>query len=88
MQGSYPTLIVTLVCLQKSPVDHYSARCSTGIRFASSGPNNRLSHVMSRQVYAIRPEELGEECEECMNDSETEVPSAMLVSTSGDEKRI
>ncbi|KAI0287748.1 hypothetical protein BC826DRAFT_1042313 [Russula brevipes] len=33
--GSYPTLIVVLVCTQKSPVDHYSTY-SNGMRFAKT----------------------------------------------------
>jgi hypothetical protein len=82
VQGSYPTLIVILVCIQKSPVDHHSATYSTGMQFANapSFRSNRLGHAVPRQVYAIR--------RECVNDSETQVPSAMFASTSDDEKGI
>jgi hypothetical protein len=81
VQGSYPTLIVILVCIQKSPVDHYSATYSTGMQFAKapSVGSNRLGHVMPRQVYAIR--------REYVNDSETQ-PSGMFASTLDDEKGI
>ncbi|KAF8466078.1 hypothetical protein DFH94DRAFT_698583 [Russula ochroleuca] len=82
VSGSYPTLIVILVCIQKSPVDHYST-FSTGMQFAnvsSFGGSNRLGHVMPRQVYAIR--------REFVNDSETQVPSAMFASTLDEEKSI
>jgi hypothetical protein len=75
-QGSYPTLIVILVCIQKSPVDHYSTY-STGMQFAKapSLDSNRLGHMVPRQVYTIR--------REYVNDSDTQVPSA---STLDEEK--
>ena len=82
MQGSYPTLIVILVCVQKSPVDHCSTY-STGMQFANAssfGDSNRLGHVMPRQVYTVR--------REFVNDSETQVPSAMYASTLDEEKSI
>jgi hypothetical protein len=78
-QGSYPTLIVILVCIQKSPVDHYSTY-STGMQFANapSLDSNRLGNKMPRQVYTIR--------REYANDSDTQVPSAMFSSTLDEEK--
>jgi hypothetical protein len=39
LQGAYPTLIVVLVCMQKSPVDHYSVHCSTRMQFVANSPN-------------------------------------------------
>ncbi|KAH9995256.1 hypothetical protein BJV77DRAFT_1066347 [Russula vinacea] len=82
VSGSYPTLIVILVCVQKSPVDHCSTY-STGMQFANAssfGDSNRLGHVMPRQVYTVR--------REFMNDSETQVPSPMYASTLDEEKSI
>ena len=78
-QGSYPTLIVILVCIQRSPVDYHSTY-STGMQFAnpSSLDSNRLGHKKPRQVYTIR--------HEYVNDSDTQVPSAMLSSTLDEEK--
>lgn len=78
-QGSYPTLIVILVCIQKSPVD-YQSTYSTGMQFANppSLDANRLSDKKPRQVYTIR--------REYVNDSDTQVPSAMFSSTLDDEK--
>lgn len=79
VSGSYPTLIVILVCIQRSPVDHYST-CSTGMQFAnaSSLDLNRRGHKMPRQVYTIR--------REYVNDSDTQVPSAMFSRTLDEEK--
>jgi len=80
-QGSYPTLIVILVCIQKSPVDYYSTY-STGMQFANapSLDSNRRGHMMPRQVYTIR--------HEYVNDSDTQVPSAMFSSTLDEEKSL
>ncbi len=77
-QGSYPTLIVILVCIQKSPVDHCSTY-STGMQFAnaSSLGSNRLGHMKPRQAYTIR--------REYVNDSDTQVPSGMFASTLDEE---
>ncbi|KAI0300032.1 hypothetical protein B0F90DRAFT_1817829 [Multifurca ochricompacta] len=82
--GSYPTLIIILVCMQKSPVDYYS-NYSTGIQFAapptSFGPHKT---GIRRNVYSIH--------REYITDSETQVPSTMFVKTldraSGDEKSV
>jgi len=78
-QGSYPTLIVILICIQKSPVDYHSTY-STGMQFANppSLDSNRLGHMKPRQVYTIR--------REYVNDSDTQVPSAMFSSTLDKEK--
>ncbi|KAI0273921.1 hypothetical protein BGY98DRAFT_997854 [Russula aff. rugulosa BPL654] len=77
--GSYPTLIVILVCIQKSPVDYHSTY-STGMQFANppSLNSNRPGHKKPRQVYTIR--------REYVNDSDTQVPSAMFSSTLDEEK--
>ena len=80
-QGSYPTLIVILVCIQKSPVDYHST-CSTGMQFANppSLDSNRLGHMKPRQVYTIR--------RDYVNDSDTQVSSAMFSSTLDEEKGV
>jgi hypothetical protein len=74
-QGSYPTLIVILVCMQKSPVDYYSTQVS-GMQFAngvSFGSYNNSGHRVARHVYTIR--------REYVTDSDTQVPSTMFVKT-------
>ena len=69
-----------LVCVQKSPVDHCSTY-STGMQFANASSIDSKrppGHVMPREVYTIR--------REYVNDSDTQVPSAMFASTSDEEK--
>jgi hypothetical protein len=80
VQGAYPTLIVILVCVRKSPVDHYVATYTTGIQFAhaSSLGSKRPDHVMSQLVYAVRREDA--------NDTDTRVSSAMFAGALDDEK--
>ncbi|KAH8991835.1 hypothetical protein EDB86DRAFT_1531551 [Lactarius hatsudake] len=80
VSGLYPTLIVTLVAMQKSPVEHYSTY-STGIQFAT-GP--ALAHPSARSmpsyVYTI--------CREHTNDSDEPIPSAVFMKTSDEEKNL
>ncbi|KAH8993720.1 hypothetical protein EDB92DRAFT_376200 [Lactarius akahatsu] len=77
VSGLYPTLIVILVAMQKSPVEDYSTY-STGIQFASApalappSAGNTPSFVYT--VY-----------HEHTNDSDERVPSAALMTTSGEE---
>jgi len=82
--GAYPTLIVILVCIQKSPVDHYSTY-SNGMQFAnapSPSPfgSHKPGHTMPRHVFAIH--------REYATDSDTQVQSAMFTSTFDDEKAV
>jgi len=83
--GSYPTLIIVLVCMQKSPIDHYST-CSSRMQFANPPPlgTQKVGHMtsQSQHVYAIR--------RECVIDSDTEAeaPSATFASTLDEEKNV
>jgi len=72
--GSYPTLIIVLVCMQKSPVDHYSTY-SNGMQFARTPTGQRPGHMMPRQVNGIRREHA------TRNDSDTQVPSGIFATT-------
>ncbi|KAI9450474.1 hypothetical protein BJY52DRAFT_1356565 [Lactarius psammicola] len=75
--GLYPTLIITLVAMQKSPVEHYSTY-STGMQFASRpalGPPS--AGYMPRHVYTIH--------RECASDSDTQVPYTVFMKTSDEE---
>ncbi|KAH9014605.1 hypothetical protein EDB83DRAFT_2529292 [Lactarius deliciosus] len=67
VSGLYPTLIIILVAMQKSPVEYYSTH-STGMQF-SSGPAIRSPSAgdRSRYVYTIR--------HEYASDSDTHIPS-------------
>ncbi|KAF8262035.1 hypothetical protein EI94DRAFT_1789158 [Lactarius quietus] len=56
VSGLYPTLIVILVGMQMSPVEHYSTH-STGMRFSSgSAPRPPRSDSILRQVVSIHRE--------------------------------
>ncbi|KAI0259765.1 hypothetical protein BC834DRAFT_600802 [Gloeopeniophorella convolvens] len=81
--GLYPTLIVILVCMQKSPVDYYSTY-STGIQFATVPvvDTQKASVVQQQQhIYSIRREYL--------SDSDTQVPSATFgKALDGSEKSV
>ncbi|KAH9032245.1 hypothetical protein EDB85DRAFT_2145623 [Lactarius pseudohatsudake] len=80
VSGLYPTLIVILVAMQKSPVEDYSTY-STGIQFASApalappSAGNTASFV-----YTIYHEHT--------NDSDERVRSAVLMTTSGEETNL
>ncbi|KAI9450400.1 hypothetical protein BJY52DRAFT_1356834 [Lactarius psammicola] len=79
VSGLYPTLIIILVAMQKSPVEHYSTY-STGMQFASGpalGPPS--AGVMSRHVYMIH--------REYASDSDTQVPSTMVFMKTSDEEK-
>ncbi|KAI9439086.1 hypothetical protein H4582DRAFT_112939 [Lactarius indigo] len=79
VSGLYPTLIIILVAIQKSPIEHYSTH-STRMQFASGpalGParaGNEPRHVYSpiRREYA--------------NDSDTHAPSMVFMKTPNEEK--
>ncbi|KAI9450398.1 hypothetical protein BJY52DRAFT_1356829 [Lactarius psammicola] len=76
--GLYPTLIIILVAMQMSPVEHYSTY-STGMQFASGsalGPPS--ADAMPRHVYMIR--------REYASDSDTQVPSTMVFMKTSDEE--
>ncbi|KAH9032243.1 hypothetical protein EDB85DRAFT_1259770 [Lactarius pseudohatsudake] len=80
VSGLYPTLIVTLVAMQKSPVEHYSTY-STGIQFAT-GPAFAQPSARSipSYVYTI--------CREHTNDSDEPISSAVFIKTSDEEKNL
>ncbi|KAH9173224.1 hypothetical protein EDB89DRAFT_747301 [Lactarius sanguifluus] len=70
VSGLYPTLIIILVAMQKSPVEYYSTH-STGMQFA--------------RVPALRPPRVGDVppyvytiCQENTNDSHKRAPSMVL----------
>ncbi|KAF8266937.1 hypothetical protein EI94DRAFT_1802332 [Lactarius quietus] len=77
--GLYPTLIVILVCMQKSPVEYYSTY-STGMQFTSGPALGPTRAGMPRHVYTIR--------REYASDSDTQVPSTMFIKTSDEEKSL
>ncbi|KAH9012370.1 hypothetical protein EDB84DRAFT_961492 [Lactarius hengduanensis] len=73
--GSYPTLIIILVAMQKSPIEHYSTH-STRMQFASGpalGPT-RASDI----VYTIR--------REYASDFDTHISSMAFMKTADEEK--
>ena len=76
-QGLYPTLIVILVGMQMSPVEYYSTH-STGIQFAS-GPS---------PVPSSMPQHAYRTGHEYVSDSETQVPSAVFMKISDEEKSL
>ncbi|KAH9021759.1 hypothetical protein EDB84DRAFT_1441378 [Lactarius hengduanensis] len=80
VSGLYPTLVVTLVAMQKSPVEHYSTY-STGIQFAT-GPAfaQPSARSMPSYVYTI--------CREHTNDSDEPISSAVFIKTSDEEKNL
>ncbi|KAI0259749.1 hypothetical protein BC834DRAFT_904275 [Gloeopeniophorella convolvens] len=69
--GVYAPMIVILVCIQRSPVQHYST-FSTGMQFATPPPmsESHKSNVTNEHVYSIRPRDY-------MADSDPEVPSSL-----------
>ncbi|KAI9439091.1 hypothetical protein H4582DRAFT_113058 [Lactarius indigo] len=70
VSGLYPTLIITLVAMQKSPVKYYSTY-STGMQFARGPtPGPPRAGDMSSYVYTI--------CREHAIDSDKQVPSKAL----------
>ncbi|KAH9026228.1 hypothetical protein EDB84DRAFT_345757 [Lactarius hengduanensis] len=73
VSGLYPTLIIILVAMQKSPVEYYSTH-STGMQFAK-GPAIRSPSAAagdrSRYVYTIR--------REYASDSDSHIPSTSMV---------
>ncbi|KAH9173222.1 hypothetical protein EDB89DRAFT_2228935 [Lactarius sanguifluus] len=73
VSGLYPTLIIILVAMQRSPVKYY-ATYSTGMQFAR-GPALAPPRAgdMSPYVYTI--------CRENANDSDKQVPSEVLMKT-------
>ncbi len=68
-QGSYPTLIVILICTEKSPVEYYTTY-STGVQF-KSGSTYAQPNVggMPGDVYMIG--------QEYVSDSDMQVASTM-----------
>ncbi|KAI9450473.1 hypothetical protein BJY52DRAFT_176850 [Lactarius psammicola] len=77
ISGLYLTLIIILVAMQKSPVEHYSTY-STRMQFAS-GPALRPPSAgdMRQQVYTIH--------REYASDSDVQVPSMVFMKTSDEE---
>ncbi|KAF8262707.1 hypothetical protein EI94DRAFT_1742934 [Lactarius quietus] len=74
ISGIYPTLIFILLCMQMSPVEHYSTHSeSTGIRFAS-GPAPGLSRHDSIQPTAVS---IHHEYSSDF-DSDTQIPSTVM----------
>jgi len=80
ISGLYPTLIVILVGMQKSPVEHCSTH-STGTQFmgrpASGSPGDS---GMPRHVFTIH--------REYASDSDTQIPSMVFMKTSDEEKSL
>ncbi|KAI9433492.1 hypothetical protein H4582DRAFT_983858 [Lactarius indigo] len=78
VSGLYPTLIIILVAMQKSPIEYYSTY-STRIQFVR-GPVLRPPKVsdMPRHVYMIR--------REYASDSDTHVLPMVFMKTSDEEK--
>ncbi|KAI9433493.1 hypothetical protein H4582DRAFT_2101524 [Lactarius indigo] len=73
----YPTIIIVLVAMQKSPIDHCSTR-SAGMQVAAGpalGPTS--TRDMPRHSYPIR--------REYVSDHDTHIPSMVLVRTSDEE---
>ncbi|KAF8259275.1 hypothetical protein EI94DRAFT_662411 [Lactarius quietus] len=70
VSGLYPTLIVILVCVQMSPVEHYSTH-SNGMRFTSgSAPRTPRPDSILRQVVSIH--------REYSSDFDTRTPSTVM----------
>ncbi|KAI9450397.1 hypothetical protein BJY52DRAFT_1215517 [Lactarius psammicola] len=80
VSGLYPTAIIILVAMQKSPVEHYSTY-STGMQFAS-GPLPRPASAgnMSQHVYMIH--------REYTSDSDTHLPYKEFMKPSDEEKSL
>ena len=76
-QGLYPTLIVILVCMQMSPVEYHSTH-STGIQFTRD--QGVVPPNVSQHVYRIS--------REYGSDSDTQVPSAVFMKISDQEKSL
>ena len=76
-QGLYPTLIVILVGMQRSPVEYYSTH-STGIQFTSDPA--LVPPSIPQHVYKIG--------REYVSDSDTQVPSTVFMKVSSEEKSL
>ncbi|KAH8989806.1 hypothetical protein EDB92DRAFT_819702 [Lactarius akahatsu] len=78
VSGLYPTLIIILVAMQKSPVQYYSTH-STGMQFTrEAGPEPLRAGDMPPHVYTIFRENA--------NDSDKRVHSASVMETSDEER--
>ncbi|KAN0129157.1 hypothetical protein V8E53_013028 [Lactarius tabidus] len=75
VSGLYPTLIIILVAMQRSPVDHCSTH-STGVQLPAFG-SPRDSNVL-RPVFMIH--------HEYASDSDTRISSSVFMKTSDEEK--
>ena len=75
IQGLYPTLIVILVGMQKSPVEYHSTH-STGMQFTRNPA--LVPPSMQQHVYRIS--------REFVSDSDTQVPSAVFMEISDHKK--
>ncbi|KAH9004438.1 hypothetical protein EDB86DRAFT_1942173 [Lactarius hatsudake] len=77
--GLYPTLIVVLVAVQKSPIEYYSTY-STRMQLASGPAALGPTRVgdMPRHLYPIR--------REYASDSDTHIPSMVFMKTPDEEK--
>ncbi|KAH9053133.1 hypothetical protein EDB87DRAFT_1711764 [Lactarius vividus] len=77
--GLYPTLIIILVAMQKSPIEHYSTY-STRMQFAGGpalGPA-RTGDQPRHVYYSVR--------REYANNSDTHIPSMVLMNTPDEKK--
>lgn len=78
ISGIYPTVIVILVGMQKSPVEHYSIY-STRMQFSNgSAFKPPTDGSTTRPVFTIH--------HEYTSDSDTQIPSSVFVKTSDEEK--
>ncbi|KAN0129144.1 hypothetical protein V8E53_013015 [Lactarius tabidus] len=75
ISGLYPTLIVILVAMQKSPVEHCSTH-STGEQLPAFGPSKDSN--MLRPAFTIH--------REYASDSDTRIPASVFMKTSDEEK--
>ncbi|KAH9058106.1 hypothetical protein EDB87DRAFT_1627522 [Lactarius vividus] len=81
VSGVYPTLIIILVAMQKSPVENYSTY-STGIQFASA-PAQSLAPPSAGNTPFVHTIYL-----QHTNNSNERVPSTVFTKTSGEENNL
>jgi hypothetical protein len=79
-QSLYPTLIIVLVGMQMSPVEHYSTH-STRMQFAPGPALGPLKDTSTpRHVFTIH--------HEYVSDPETQIPAMIVMKTSGEEQSL
>ncbi|KAN0129150.1 hypothetical protein V8E53_013021 [Lactarius tabidus] len=76
ISGLYPTLIVTLVAMQRSPVEHFSTH-PTGEQLPAFGPSK---DSIRRPMFTIH--------REYASDSDTLIPSSVFMKFSDEEKSL